>query len=206
VDYFNAAPGIDIPSELFETGVSFYYRKPFNDRWSAMAVIKPSVRSDFTTSDEAFRIFGLAMMTWDCVPNNLSLSFGVVYLDRADLSLLPAAGLTWTPKPKSRLDIRFPESRLAWRLAKNGCHSETWSYVSAGLGGNTWAVTRASGQTDELSLRDYRTSIGFEHIVDGGGGWFIEAGYSFSRQIEYQSTQTEVGLSDGVLFQAGWRY
>jgi hypothetical protein len=29
------------------------------------------------------------------VPDKLSLSFGAVYLDRADLPLLPAVGLTW---------------------------------------------------------------------------------------------------------------
>jgi hypothetical protein len=137
VDFIDAAPGIDVPAELFETGINFFYRKPIDDRWSAMAIVRPSVRSDFTTSDEAFRIFGLGLLNWDYRPDVLSFSFGAVYLDRADLPLLPAVGLTWTPKPTSKLDLRFPQSKLAFRLAKDGGNSETWSYVTAGIGGNT---------------------------------------------------------------------
>lgn len=206
VDYIDAAPGIDVPAELFETGVNFFYRKPINDRWSAVAIVRPSVRSDFTTSDKAFRIFGLGLLNWDYKPDVLSLSFGAVYLDRADLPLLPAVGLTWTPKPTTKLDLRFPQSKLAFRLAKDGSNSETWSYVTAGLGGNTWAVTRASGLTDELSLQDVRLMFGVDHLTDGGGGWFAEFGYAFNRRIEYESTDAEVDLSDGILLQAGCRY
>ena len=206
VDFIDAAQGIDVPPELFETGVSLFYRKTINDRLSTMAILRPSVRSDFTTSDNAFRLFGLGLLTWDCVPEELSLSFGAVYLDRADLPLLPAVGLTWMPRTTTRLELQFPQSRLAWRLAKDGGASETWSYFSAGIGGNTWAVTRADGRTDELSLGDLRLLLGLDHIVDGGGGWFAEFGYAFNRHLEYQSTQTKIDLSDGVVFQAGWRY
>ena len=108
VDFIDAAAGIDIPAQLYETGVSFFYRKPINDRLSAMAIVRPSVRSDFTTSDNAVRIFGLGLLIWDCVPEQLSLSFGAVYLDRADLPLLPAVGLTWTPRTTTRLRIAVP--------------------------------------------------------------------------------------------------
>lgn len=206
VDFIDAAPGIDVPDELFETGVNFFYRKPINDRWSFMTIARPSVRSDFTTSDEAFRIFGLGLLNWDYKPDVLSLSFGAVYLDRVDLPLLPAVGLTWTPKPTTKLDLRFPQSKLAFRLAKDGGNNETWSYVSAGIGGNTWAVTRSSGLTDELSLRDLRLTLGIDHLTDGGGGWFAELGCAFNRRIEYESTDTEIDLSDGVLLRGGWRY
>lgn len=205
-DFIDAAPRVDVPSELFETGLSFFYRKPLHDRLNAMAIVRPSIRSDFTTSNRALRVFGLGLLTWDYDPEVLSLSFGAVYLDRADLPLLPAAGLTWTPRPTMKLDLRFPESKLAWRLDKNGAQSETWSYLTAGIGGNTWAVTRNSGLTDELSLRDIRVILGIDHVTDGGGGWFAECGYAFNRRIEYEATATKVSLSDGVILQAGWRY
>jgi len=131
---------------------------------------------------------------------------GAVYLDRADLPLLPAVGLTWTPRPSTRLDLQFPQSRFAWRLAKDVTASETWISLSAGIGGNTWAVTRADGKTDEVSLGDIRLLLGLEHIVDGGGGWFADIGYAFNRYYEFQSDQVKTRLSDGVLLQAGWRY
>ena len=206
VDFIDAAQGIDVPDELYETGVSFFYRRTINDRLSTMAIIRPSVRSDFTTSDNAFRLFGLGLLTWDCVPKELSLSFGAVYLDRADLPLLPAVGLTWMPRTATRLELQFPQSRLAWRLAKDGEASETWTYLSAGIGGNTWAVTRPDGSTDELSLGDIRLLLGLDHVVDGGGGWFAEFGYAFNRHIEYQSIPAKIRLSDGIVLQAGWQY
>ena len=205
-DFIDAAASIDVPSELFETGVSFFYRKQISDRLSWMAIFRPSVRSDFTTSDDAFRIFGLGLVNWEYKPDVLSLSFGAVYLDRADLPLLPAVGLTWTPRQTTKLDLRFPESKLSWRLAKDGGQSETWSYLKAAIGGNTWAVTRAGGQTDELSLRDVRLTIGVDQVTDGGGGWFTECGFAYNRRFEYESTQTEVDLSNGIILQAGWRY
>jgi len=31
-------------------------------------------------------------------------------------------------------------------------------------------------------------------------------GFAFNRRIEYESTKTEVSLSDGLLLQTGWRY
>lgn len=206
VDWLDASPALDVPQELFEAGVNLFFRRPLNESWSLMAIARPSMRSDFTTSDNAFRLFGLALLNWEHTPDYLTLSFGTVYLDRADLPILPAVGLTWTPRTTTRLELRFPESRIAHRLAKNGCESETWAYISAGIGGNTWAVTRASGLSDELSIRDVRLRFGLEKIIDGGGGWFCEAGWAFARRIEYEQSGTELELDDGVLLQAGWSY
>ena len=206
VDWIDSQIPIDVPSTLYATGVQFFWRKPISDRWRFMAIAGPSIRSDFSTSDEAFRIFGLALLTWQYIPDELSLSFGAVYLDRADIPLLPAVGLSWTPNREVKLDLRFPESRLSYRVAKNGARSEFWAYLAGGLGGNTWAVTRRSGRSDELSLRDFRLKLGLQRIIDGGGGCFLEIGYAFARRLEYERTDTEVSLSDAVVLQAGWNY
>ena len=205
VDWLSGDERADVPGELYEVGLQFFYRHKFNNRWSGMAIVRPSIRSDFTTDDNAFRVFGIALLTTQCVPDHLALSFGAVSLGRADLPVLPALGLNWTPTKRTRLDLRFPESRLAHRLARDGSLSETWCYASAGLGGNTWATTRASGRTDELSLRDIHLNIGLEKTLDGGGGWFVEGGYAFSRQLEFESGQ-KTKLSDGILLRAGWAY
>ena len=140
------------------------------------------------------------------MPEQLSLSFGAVALGRADLPVLPAVGLTWTPRTTTRLELQFPQSRFAWRLAKDGGASETWLSLSGGIGGNTWAVTRADGQSDAVSLGDIRFLLGLERIVDGGGGWCANVGYAFNRHFQYQSTDEKTDLSDGVILQAGWRY
>lgn len=205
-DFIDAGNNVDAPAELFEAGVSFFYRRKFNARWSAMGIVAPSVRSDFTTSDNAFRIFGLGLLTWEAIPEKLGLSFGAVYLGRADLPVLPAIGLRWTPNVRTKLDLRFPESKLSWRLAKDGARSETWAYVSAGLGGNTWGVTRNDGTTDELSLRDIRLLLGAEHLLDGGGRLFAETGFSVNRRLEYEAAEFEQEFGNAIMFQGGISY
>jgi len=206
IDWIDAEPTIDIPSELYQFEVQFFYRRPIRDRVSTMAIFSPSIRSDLTTSDNAFRVFALALLNWECIPDRLTLSGGAVYLGRADIPVLPAVGLTWAPNYRTQLELRFPTSRLAYRLAKNGQQSEKWAYLSAGIGGNTWAVTRESTLTDELSLRDLRCTFGIEKQIDGGGGWFIESGFAFNRRIEYESDESAIQLGDGLVLQAGWRY
>lgn len=206
VDWIDAAANIDIPEELYQFELQFFYRRPIHDRLSAMAIVSPSIRSDLTTSNDAFRVFALGLLNWECVPEKLVLSGGAVYLGRADLPVLPAIGLTWTPTRVAKLDLRFPQSRFSYRLEKDGGRMEKWMYASLGLGGNTWAVTRSDSTTDELSLRDFRLAVGIEKLLDGGGGWFVEGGYAFNRRIEYESDESEIELSDAVLVHGGWRY
>jgi hypothetical protein len=206
IDWIDADSTIDIPDELYQFSLDMLYRQSINERLSAMVIVSPSIRSDLTTSDDAFRVFALGVLNWECIPDQLVLSGGAVYLGRADLPVLPAIGLSWTPNRQTSLDLRFPTSKLAYRLAKDGGRSEMWTYVSGGLGGNTWSVTRDSSATDELSLRDIRLAFGIEKRLNGGGGWFAESGYAFDRRIEYESDESEVELGDGVVLQAGWRY
>lgn len=206
IDWIDADSALDVPSELYQFEMQFFYRRPIHERLSAMAIFSPSIRSDLTTDNRAFRVFALALLNWEYVPDRLMLSGGAVFLGRADLPVLPAVGLTWTPTARTKLDLQFPNSRLSHRLAKDGGSSETWAYLSAGLGGNTWAVTRQSGRTDELSLRDYRFTAGLEKRLDGGGGWFVESGIAVGRSVEYELDASELGVDDALLFQAGWRY
>ncbi|MGB7326678.1 MAG: hypothetical protein WBD31_17515, partial [Rubripirellula sp.] len=72
VDWFDAAPTIDIPSELYQFELQFFYRRPISERLSAMAIVSPSIRSDLTTSDNAFRVFALALLNWQCIPDRLT--------------------------------------------------------------------------------------------------------------------------------------
>lgn len=206
VDWIDAASGLDVPSELYQFELQFFYRRPINQRLSAMAIVSPAIRSDLTTSDSAFRVFALGLLNWEWIPDRVTLSGGFVVLGRADLPVLPAIGLSWTPNRCTKIDLQFPRSRFSRRLAKDGGRSETWAYAQVGLGGNTWAVTRSSSATDELSLRDLRLIFGIEKILNGGGGWFAEAGYALDRTLEYESDQSEVSLGDAAVLQLGWRY
>jgi hypothetical protein len=206
IDWIDAAANLDVPDQLYEFELQFFYRRPLSERLSLMAIVSPSIRSDLSTSDKAFRVFALGLLNWERIPDRLTLSGGVVMLGRADLPVLPAVGVLWRPNRRTELDLRFPLTKLSHRIAKRGGESETWIYGSGGLGGNTWAVTRRFGLTDELSLRDYRLTAGVERRVSGGGGCFAEVGIALGRRLEFEQSELEINLSDAAILAAGWRY
>jgi hypothetical protein len=43
-------------------------------------------------------------------------------------------------------------------------------------------------------------------VKESRGGCVVEFGYAFRRWIDYERTDTEFSLSDGMLVQAGWNY
>jgi len=203
VDHLTAEDGIEIPSSLYGTGIDFMWRSAFNDRWGAMVGVQPAMFSDFHTSRDALRITGRAFATWQWVPERLTLLMGIVYLDRNDIRLLPGAGMIWTPSAVSRIDLVFPRPKIAHRLAFLPQQSEDWVYLRGSLGGSTWAVRRASGVDDQLTLRDYRIYLGWERIREGGGGLFAEAGYVFGRRLEYEVVPAEREFSDALTLGLG---
>lgn len=208
--YFRAThlngPSItDVPETLYETGVTILNQKKWSPKISTTLIVSPAIRSDFTTDDDALRIFGLGLVNWQC-SDSFKFSAGAVYLDREDVRLLPALGFVWTPRPTFKIDGMIPRPRAAWRLWKDGPNAEGWVYLGGSFGGNSWAVTRDSGQSDQLTLRDYRVLAGYEVLRAGNRGIFIEGGYAFGRTLEYSSDEIEFDFNDGVFVQASWRF
>jgi hypothetical protein len=112
-------------------------------------------------------------------------------------------GLLWTPAPEWKLDLQFPSPRLSYRLAKDPHHHETWAYLSGVFGGNTWAVSRAGGLTDELTISDLRLVTGIEHLQTENHGFFAEIGYVFNRSIEYINVPFQRDLDATWMIRAG---
>lgn len=195
----------EIPSTLYNTGVTLLNRKQWSPRVSTFAMLTPSVRSDMSTSVNAFRVFGLGLVNWQAT-DAWSLSVGAVYLDRADLGVLPVLGATWTPVPWWKVDLTMPRPRISRRMWKQSSQAEAWTYLAAELGGNTWAVSRASGATDQLSLRSIELQVGYEVLRAGNRGWLVEGGYAFGRKLEYEDNPLARDLDDAIFFRGGWRF
>ena len=207
VDYLDGPANVDMPPRLYNTGLDVMWRKQFNDRWGTMLAVRPGVASDLQTSQDAIRITGRALATWQWVPDRLSLLFGVVYLDRNDISMLPAAGLIWTPNPDWRMDLIFPRPKLARRLTFLPRQREDWAYLGGSIGGRTWAVERQSGLADQLTLRDYRLYLGWERIVDGGGGIVCRSRVRLSAgSLNTKALPQKQSLSDAVMLRGGITY
>lgn len=204
-DQLQGLASLDLPKAVYNTGLNILHQCKWNPVFSSTVVVTPSIRSDFTTSDQAFRVFGLALMNWKC-RSDLTVSLGAVYFDRADFNLLPAFGLVWTPTPEWKIDATMPRPRVFHRLWKQGGEAEGWAYLGGSIGGNTWAVTRDSGLTDELTIRDFRVLGGYEVLEKGNRGHFFEAGIALGRRVEYERAESELDLDAGIYLDAGIKF
>ncbi|MEO1615937.1 MAG: hypothetical protein AAFV88_08825 [Planctomycetota bacterium] len=200
--------GVDVPETLYNVGVTFFHRKQWAPRISTLLLVTPSIRSDFSTSQNAYRTFGLGVVNWQW-RDDFQWTFGAVFLDRADLGVLPVIGATWTPSPWWKIELTMPRPRISRRLWKQAAEAESWAYVGLGLGGNTWSVTRVESgveRIDEFSIRSIDLQFGIETIRAGNRGWFTEGGYAFARQLEYESDTLEQDLADALFLRAGIQF
>jgi hypothetical protein len=152
--------------------------------------LTPSLYSDFeAASDDGFRFAGKGLIRWDIRDEQLQLLAGVLYLNREDIRLLPAGGIIWRPTPEYDLEFIFPRPKLARRLSFTESSTD-WLYFAGEFGGNSFAVSSNAGVRDTVTLRDWRVMAGWERRRDGGAGVRVEAGYVFSRSVEFLHTAT----------------
>ena len=187
--YYLADPGgvHDLPPRLYTAYLDFTWAPQIIANHRLLLTVAPSLYTDFDAStSEAFRLTGKGIWVWDMVPEKLQVVAGVLYLNRDNIRLLPAGGVIWKPTPDYCFELIFPKPKLGTRV-NVGKGYEDWVFVTAEFGGNTWAIVRAGGAEDKVTWIDYRAMVGYERRVDGGGGYRLEAGYVFGRNLEYAS-------------------
>jgi hypothetical protein len=132
----------------------------------------------------------------------IDVVFGVDYLDRGDIKILPVAGLIWKPKPEMRFEMVFPRPRAVFQLTDHYRF-----YVAGELGGGSWSIERADTFDDDLATyQDLRVCVGVEH-AEGDGRWCaLEIGYLFHRRLQYTSGFGDMPLDDAVLLRLVTRF
>jgi hypothetical protein len=193
--HFLAGPErADMPPRAFDFSLAYQKRDrlgPFG--YDVAASVMAS--SDFEGSArEGIRFPGHAVGFLEVHPTT-ELVFGVDYLDRGDLKILPVAGLILFPNAITRLEFLFPRPRAVFRLT-----DDHRLYVAGELGGGTWVIERVVGRVfdDLATYRDLRLSLGLEWVKKDGNRSALEIGYLFDRRLEYTSG-TELDLDDTVL-------
>ncbi|MEM6690712.1 MAG: DUF6268 family outer membrane beta-barrel protein [Planctomycetota bacterium] len=204
--HLNGPTTVDVPETLFDTGVGFFHQKKWSTRWSTTILVSPMVRSDFSTSDDAFRLFGLGLATWKA-NDQIDYSIGVLHLDREDVSVLPVFGFVWRPSKRWRFDGMMPQPKVSYRLWKDGSREEAWASIGGAFGGNSWSVKRDDPATmsrvvDQLTLRDFRVFGEYQLVRSGRRGWLVQAGYAFGRSLEYEKLDLEIDLDDALYLEA----
>lgn len=187
---------LDLPGELYDVSLEVRHIRPFGDHWIADIAINPGIYGGSETSNSDTRIQGhaIGVYQWD---DQRKAMLGVLYLDREDIIALPVVGYIWKPSDRFQADILYPKPRVAYR-GWSSSDSEWWIFAAGELGGGSWGIQRASGQTDTATLTDIRMFFGVER-KSNCISTRVEAGYVFNRRLEYVSGVGDRDLQSTML-------
>jgi len=183
----------DMPPRTYDFSLGYQARDrlgPFGFDVAAAVL----AASDFVGSARKGILFPSHAVGFLSVRPAMDVVFGVDYLDRGDIKLLPVAGLIWTPNPEMRFEVVFPRPRAVFQLTDS-----YRLYLSGELGGGTWAIERVALGNDLATYRDLRTCIGIERVEEDGQWSAFEIGYLFDRRLEYSSGIGDMHLDDAVI-------
>lgn len=177
----------DVSPRLYDAVISYQVRGPFSSHFSYDAAVSVGVFSDFAGSARngvRFPAHAVGMVHLD---PRVDLVFGIDYLDRDDIKLLPVLGVSIREflSPNIRLDLVFPRPRIDLAL-----DAEHRIYLAGSLGGGTWDFRTATHTRELLTYRDYRVVVGFEFVGPLEHLSSVELGYAFSRQVSFAEAAT----------------
>jgi hypothetical protein len=201
----------DLPPNTYDAFIDAAWNPKFTPLFGAELGIRVGI---FTNWDvlvwDSWRIMGRAIGTLQLTPT-MQGKAGIIYLDRNQVKLLPALGMTWTPDATSRYDLFFPAPRAAKMFTANERRA-WWGYVSGEYGGGAWTFRRSTSEYNMITGFDYndiRIALGTEWVPvsrTGLAGNF-EVGYVFYRQLFYVEGPPQIqDLPDTIMFRLGLAY
>lgn len=200
--FLDGPTAVNLPPRLYETYVDFTWVPRLSARWTGILGVAPSIYSDLEQGTDGFRVTGKGLARYDWYPGQLQVIFGVLYLGRQDVKIMPAGGLIWTPNDRQKYELLFPRPKLA-HLIRREARFEDWLYLGAEFGGNSYAIQLPPGTPEIVTLRDYRAYVGLERKLNGGAGIRLEVGYAFGRVIEFASGLPELQADDTAMIRGG---
>lgn len=191
-----------LPTQLVEAGLDTSIYLPLSETWAFLATVGPNIFTDGdNTTSDAFRITAtaLAFYQWS---DQTKIAAGFLYLDRVDVTALPAGGIFYTPSDDMKIEMFFPRPKIAYRF-QHGEGFDRWCYLAGELGGGSWAMQHDNGVDDVVTLRDYRLIAGIEHIEADNYRFLFEAGFVFGRKIEYNTLGGKISPSPTAMLRGG---
>jgi hypothetical protein len=181
-------PSTDLPPRVYDAYLDFAWYPHVTPYLGAELGFRTGVWSDFDhVTTESIRFLGRGLASMSASPN-LDILFGVVYLDRLKVKILPAGGVYWRPTPDWDAYIVFPNPKIRRYWTTTG-NTKWYYYVAGEYGGGSWTVDR-DGLGDRIDINDIRAIGGIEWETQTQVRGHIEAGYVFDRQVVYNDNMT----------------
>jgi hypothetical protein len=182
-DFIRPASGFGLPPRVYSTYLDFAWQPALTPQFSLDLNVSVGVFSDFqgVTSD-SLRLQGTALGVLALTPT-VTLTGGIMYLDRVDIEYLPAGGILWVPNPQTRWDLFFPRPKISRYLTTIG-NTDLWGYLMGEYGGGSWTIGEQAIDR-RMDINDYRVGAGLEWNHQFGLRSFIEVAYVFERELVF---------------------
>jgi|GEM_PF-6509624 len=177
----------DMPPRVFDLKMGLHWFGEISNYMWVDLSFTAGLFSDFEDSvREGWRFPSHAVFSWEFSPQVQPVA-GVRYYDRNNLGLLPVAGLILRPDDDVRIELVYPEPRVAWLVATDA-EKEYWLSVSGRIGGGEWTIERnGSGLADVATYNDYQIVLALDRVHANQSRSSYEIGYVFQRDLEYRS-------------------
>ncbi len=202
----------DLPGQTYGAFIDSLWQPDINGIVGFDLGARVGVFSDFDTLNKnSLRTLGQGLVRLRLTPT-MTLKGGAIYVDRADIKLIPAGGILWEPNPQARFDLYFPQPKVSQYVTTIG-NQDLWWYIGGEFGGGTWTIERAvDGGSDKVDVNDIRVLVGMEFgppewFREGRRLGFIEAGWVTERRLIYvRRPEDNVHLKDTFMLRAGIGY
>ncbi len=187
---------MDLPARLYDFVLGYQARSSLSEQFSFDASAMIGIFSDFEGSArEGVRYPAHAVGMFHTSPK-VDWVFGVDYLGRDDVKILPVAGFCWhnPDRPQVRYQMIFPRPRIDWTL-----NSEVRLYLAGLFGGGTWQIEFPDDNNDVMTYRDFQMLTGIEKIRDDGSLAAWELGWVFGRKLEFRDSPNELYMDDAFV-------
>ena len=187
---------VPLPPRLYDFSLGYQKRGRIKDFMSYDLATSIGVFSDFEDSArDGVRFPGHAVGMLHLQPE-LDFVFGVDYLSRDDIKMLPVGGVSWRPQamPDLRFDLVFPRPRIDYSI-----DSQSKIYLAGRLGGGTWDIEFPNNDNDVMTYRDLQFLVGFENRNTQGNLSSVEFGYVFDRRLQFRTLAQSTEFDDAFV-------
>jgi hypothetical protein len=194
--FLSGPDSVALPPRLYDFSLGYQKRGHIGDALSYDVASTIGVFSDFEDSARDGILFpGHAVGMLHYKPE-LDFVFGIDYLSRDDIKMLPVAGISWRPRSLEsfRFDLVFPRPRIDYSF-----DSKSKMYVAGRLGGGTWDIEFPNDANDVMTYRDLQILFGIEQRNSGGSVSAWEFGYVFDRRLSFRTRTDDVAFDDAFI-------